>query len=184
MRETRPKGSTVLLHWFLVAEVSLLIITGLWLRFSHAGVPFGLSRFLHLTGGYALFPILAFRIYWTFFGELRLTAPAEQLRLYAGARELVAHYWIYMLKWTILGLAVLTGLALRFPAQPVFAWLLGVLGSALRLRLWHYILAWSLLSAVALHAYQTYLWDGKRMALIFLPPREDRAGGPGRVSET
>lgn len=168
MQERRHTATQVLVHWVLLLEALALISTGFYLHHPTQGTPYGLAVFTHLGAAYALFSTAAFRAYWSFFGD-----PAAWGEI-AGSfrrdlRASLTHYAVDTLIWVVLAAQTLTGLALRFPTEDFFARVIHQFGGIAAVRIVHYILTWTFVSVLAIHAYQTLLSGRERFSSMFIP---------------
>lgn len=181
MADSRHSVTQVLVHWLLLLEVLILAVTGLYLHRPRLGGPHGLAVFIHLSFAYAMLATIAFRVYWTFFGEP--TAWVDRVRALVGdLSEAVKHYAAYFFIWATVAAQMATGIALRFPAGGFPTRLEHVLGGVVGVRTAHYVLAWTLLSLLVVHTYQAALERRGRFTEVFIPePAAQERNGPSEA---
>jgi len=74
----RPSPVRIVVHWLLVIESLLLLLTGVYLQQPRLGGPYGLAVFIHLVVGYVLLTTVAFRLYWALLGAGDPSKPVRE----------------------------------------------------------------------------------------------------------
>lgn len=166
--ERRHTAAHAIIHWLLLGEALVLVVTGSYLHNPFIGAPHGLSVFVHVSTGYLMLSTVGFRLYWLILGE----PPdwrAEMKMLAQRDWSALSRYLIYVLLWITLAGLALTGLALRFPTSGFYAGVVHRLGGVVAVRITHYLLAWLFVSALLLHTYQPLLHGLRYFTAIFVP---------------
>lgn len=149
------------------------------------GYWFGTVRFIHFVTAYIFVCNIALRLYWAFRGNTfaqwwrylpRSRAQWKQMRDELGSYLLIFRSrpqstaanslagFTYLLMFLVVIFMAVSGFGM-FSAQSdgwfphLFAWIVPLMGSPARVRLWHHALAWVFPIFVILHVYLVYYDD-------------------------